>query len=137
MASAVWIVISRSFSSRSAPTRDDRFIAFVKRILEIHQADHPSGVDARSPAFLGVAIVDCRVELLPVDLPSKHVKRVLGVEKFAQLRAKELALRNRLFRLYCLPALGTNRIKTWQILAPSSGQCTLYCPEDTKFIRDD
>ena len=107
------------------PTRNYRFIAFVKRMLQKYQAAHYPCAYTRPPEFFGVAIVDCRVELSPIDSLSDHKNRGLGVQEFAQVGAKELALRSRIFWLQFLPAFGTKRIKTRQILAPSKILCTL------------
>ena len=100
------------------PTRHDRFIAFVESVLEVHHADHQPRVHPRPTELVGVALVDGRVELLPIDLFGQDVERVLGIQQFAQMGAKQLALRSGSFRFHCLPAFSTKRSKTWQILAP-------------------
>ena len=61
------------------PTCDNGFIAFVKRVLEVHQADHQTRVDAEPSEFFGEAVVDRHVELLLIDLTGKHVEWVLRV----------------------------------------------------------
>ena len=100
---------------------------------EVHWRDFHAG----SAEFLGVALVDRQVELLPVDLIGQKVERVFRVQQFAQVRAKQLALRSRFFSVSFFASFG-------DVLNQNLGNFSAIKPtmhplfqELLRFIRDD
>ena len=74
------------------PTRDDRLVRFVERVLQVMQANHQSHGLAWRAVVGAVAIGQCRVEAMPIDFVGKYDERMVGIENLIEMGLKKLEL---------------------------------------------
>ena len=116
---------------------NDRFIALVECVLQVHRPDHQTRIHAGTTQLLGIAFFNTRLELRPVNPLRQHVQWVVVVESFRKMGTKQFTLRNSFFRLHFFASFAKETEENLANFSALSNSMVPLFLENRGFVRDD